>query len=45
MPTLILQMDSSLEEISESLQGFSRKFVAEDARSLISYQNKILLVG
>ena len=34
-------MDSSLEEISESLRGFCRKFVAADARSLIPYQNKI----
>ena len=43
--TLILQMDSSLEEISESLYGFCRKFVAADARSLITYQNKNLLIG
>ena len=28
-------MDSSLEEISESLHGFCRKFVTADARSLI----------
>ena len=38
-------MDSSLGEISESLHGFCGKFVTVDARSLIPYQNKILLVG
>ena len=38
LPTLIVQMDSSLEEISESLHGFCRKFVAADAKSHIPYQ-------
>ena len=33
-------MDSSLEEISESLHGFCRKLVTADARSLIPNQTK-----
>ena len=33
-------MDSSLEEISESLHGFCRKFVAADARSLTLIKTK-----
>ena len=40
LPTLTLQMDYSLEEISKGLHGFCRKFVAANARSLTLIKTK-----